>query len=150
MKTPLKTFIFFIVLVSSIFLVQNLVTLPKISQPPTEVEKNQEIQPGIVVNLKLDFGNGNVKIFNDIKLGEEKTVFALLKKITQENNMEFSFKEYPDLGAFVESIDNVANNSENNQWWQYWVNNEYAQLGASLYKLKEGDLIEWKYVEGQF
>ena len=80
---------------------------------------------------------------------EGKTVFDLLKKVTQENNLEFSFKEYPDLEVFIESIDKVANDPKNNKWWQYWVNGEYGQVGASNFILKDGDFVKWKYGEGQ-
>jgi len=146
MKTPLKIFIFFISLIIGIFLVQNLDNLTKIGQPQVKVGES----PEIIVNLRLDFGNGNIKNYDNIKLREEKTTFDLLKRVTQENNLEFSFKEYPDLGVFIESIDNVANDAKINKWWQYWVNEEYAKVGASNYYLKNGDLVEWKYVEAQF
>jgi len=150
MKLPLKIFIFFIFLVIGIFLVQNLVNLTKIGQPSVIIEESQEVQPEIVVSLGLDFGEGNIKKFENIEFEKEKTVFDLLKKVTQENDLEFSYKEYSDLGVFVESIDNVTNDIKTNKWWQYWVNGEYAQVGASLYKLKDGDIIEWKYVKAQF
>jgi hypothetical protein len=150
MRTSFKIFILFIFLAIGIFLIQSLVTLPKIAPPPVKIEEGQEIQKEMIVNLKFDFGEGNIKKFENIKLGEEKTVFDLLKKVTQENNLEFSFKEYPDLGVFIESIGNIRNDSERNLWWQYWVNGECAQAGASLYKLKNGDVVEWKYIEPQF
>ncbi len=153
MKTSLKIFVLSIVLVGGIFLIQNLANLQKIGQPPIEDdsrnEESQKVQVGITVNLKFDFGNGNIKAFDNIKLEEGKTVFDLLKKVTQENNLEFSFKEYPGLGVFVESIDGISNDAKINKWWQYWVNGEYAQAGASIYKFKNSDLIEWKYVKNQ-
>jgi hypothetical protein len=147
MRTSFKIFILFIFLAMGIFLIQNLVNLQKIGQPPIKIEESQKVQLGIVVNLRLEFGNGNIRTFNDIKLEKGKTVFDLLKKATQENNMELSFKEYPDLGVFIESIDKVTNDPKNNKWWQYWVNGEYGQAGASNFILKDGDLVKWKYVE---
>jgi hypothetical protein len=147
MRTSIKIFIFFVFLAVGIFLIQNLVNLQKIGQPSVIIEEKQEIQPEIVVSLRLEFGNGNIRTFNDIKLEKGKTVFDLLKKVTQENNMELSFKEYPDLGVFIESIDKVTNDPKNNKWWQYWVNGEYGQAGASNFILKDGDLVKWKYVE---
>ncbi len=149
MKTSFKIFVLSIVLVGGIFLIQNLANLQKIGQSSIEDKESQKVQVGITVNLELDFGNGNIKAFDDIKLEEGKTVFDLLKKVTQENNLEFSFKEYPGLGVFVESIDGISNDAKINKWWQYWVNGEYAQAGASIYKFKNSDLIEWKYVKNQ-
>jgi len=150
MSALFKIFILFIVLVSGIFLIQNLVNLLKVSQPEIKIEEGQQIEKEIFVSLGLDFGRGNIKTFNDIELKEEKTVFDLLKKVTGENNLEFSFKEYPGSGVFIESIGRTANDAKINKWWQYWVNGEYAKIGASDFQLKNGDFIEWKYIEGQF
>lgn len=142
MKDSLKTIIFVAVLVGAVFLQHSLVA----KNPPATDGANQEI----TVALKIDFGDGNINSYNGIKLEQERTVFNLLKKVARENSMEFSYKEYPDLGALVESINNVKNDFGNNKWWQYWVNGEYALVGASSYQLKNNDSVEWKYVEGQF
>ncbi len=142
MKILPKILTFIIVLAIGFFLGQYFAKV--IYQPEIEVEEEIE------VSLLLDFSEGNVKNLDNVRLIEEKTAFDLLKKATEENNLELSFKESPGLGVFVESIDNVANDFENNKWWQYWVNGEYAQVGASNFILKDGDLVEWKYVEGQF
>jgi hypothetical protein len=142
MKDFFKAVIFVAVLAGAVFLQHNLVS----KNPPATDGTNQEI----IAILKIDFGGGNVSTYGGINLEQEKTVFALLKKVTGENNMEFSYKEYPDLGAMVESINNVRNDFANNKWWQYWVNGEYAAVGASNYQLKDDDLVKWKYAEGQF
>ena len=110
----------------------------------------QETEKEIKVSLLLDFGGENTKNFEDIRLTEGKTIFDLLKKVTEENNLEFTFKQYSGVGVFIESIDNFANNPENDKWWQYWVNDEYAQVAADKLFLKNGDIIKWKHVEGQF
>ena len=151
MKTILKIFILFVLLSIGIFLVQNIINFSKIGQSPVDkTGEGQESNQEIFVSLGLDFGRGNIKTFNDIELKEEKTVFDLLKKVTGENNLEFSFKEYPGSGVFIESIGRTANDAKNNKWWQYWVNGEYAKMGASDFQLENGDFIEWKYIEGQF
>ncbi len=141
MKTIIKI-ILLVALAGAVFLQHSLVT----KNPPTTDGVNQEI----TVALKIDFGDGNISNYDGVRLGQEKTVFSLLKKVAEENNMEFSFKEYPDMGALVESIGNVKNDFGNNKWWQYWVNGEYANVGASSFQLKNNDSVEWKYVEGQF
>ena len=148
MKTILKISILVVILAAAIFLEHNLVNLSKTANPSTG-DKLEEANQEIAVTLRIDFDNGNIKNYNGVKLGEEKTVFDLLKKVTGENNLELSFKEYPGSGVFIESIDRAANDAKNNKWWQYWVNGEYAKMGASDFQLKNGDFIEWKYIEGQ-
>lgn len=120
-------------------LLSNFISLPR--QPVTQQE---------TVSLMFDFGNGEIQTFSDIAIQEKTTVFEMLKKITEENNLEFSYKDYGgELGAFVESINNMANNPKFDRFWQYWINNQYAQVGASQYQLQSGDVVEWKYTKGQ-
>ncbi len=150
MKVSIKIFILLLLVIVSVFLIQNLVVFLKNSQLAPEGGENEEIQQGISVSLKIDSGEGSVKTFNGIELKEEKTAFALLKKAAQENNLELSFKEYPGTGIFIESIDNIGGDATNNKWWQYWVNGEYATIGAGDFQLKNGDSVEWKYINSQF
>ncbi len=148
MKFSVKIFLFFAFLTIGGFLVWNFASLPKIGQPSVRLEQGPEIQKETIVSLSFDFGNGNIKTFNTLKLKEEKTVFELLKKVAKENNLELSFKEYSGLGVFIESIDVIRNSQE--LFWQFWVNSQYARVGASQYLLKNGDSVEWKYVKSQF
>lgn len=149
MKDFLKITLLVVILVTAILLEHNFASQSKNIRVLTNGElagTNQEI----TVNLRIDFDNGEIKSYDNIKIERDKTVFDLLKGVAEENNLEFSFREYQDLGALVESIDNVKNDFNNNKWWQFWVNGEYATIGASSFQLKEGDLVEWKFVKGQF
>jgi len=112
---------------------------------------DQVEQTTIQVSLILDFSEDNIQTFDNIELEKETTVFELLEKITQENNLEFSYKDYGlELGALVESINNISNDTKADLFWNYWVNNVYAEVGASNYHLKDGDKVEWKYTENPF
>ncbi len=149
MKDSIKIFILFVILVIAVFLQHNLVKQSDNIEVPA-VGNSQEANQETIVNLRIDFDNGNIKNYDSIKLGKEKTVFDLLKKVTEENNLEFSYKEYPDMGALIESIDNIKNDFKINKWWQYWVNGQYATQASDKYELKNGDLVEWKFIKGQF
>ena len=149
MKNFIKIIILVAILVAAVFLEHNLAIRSKNTEVPI-TENLQGMNQETAVTLRIDFDNGNIKNYNVVKLGQGKTVFDLLKKITEENNLEFSFKEYPDMGVLVESIGNVKNDFGINKWWQYWVNGQYATVGADKYELKNGDFIEWKYIKGQY
>lgn len=45
---------------------------------------------------------------------------------------------------FVKSINNIENGEDGN-YWQYYVNGEYAQVGCSLYHLHDNDVVEWRF-----
>jgi hypothetical protein len=45
---------------------------------------------------------------------------------------------------FVKSINNIENGEDGN-YWLYYVNGEYAQVGCSLYHLHDNDVVEWRF-----
>jgi hypothetical protein len=49
--------------------------------------------------------------------------------------------------ALLTSIDDVQNQSggANSRNWQYWVNEQYAQVGFGAQTLKPLDLVYWKF-----
>ncbi|MFA6410719.1 MAG: DUF4430 domain-containing protein [Candidatus Buchananbacteria bacterium] len=121
--------------------------------PASVLSNNKLIESGqeIKVSLMLDFGDGKIQTFSDVVLPDQANVFDLLTKVTTEKSLEFKTKDYgSELGVLVESINNIANSDKTNRFWHYWVNNEYAEVGASKYGLKTGDIVEWKYVQNQF
>lgn len=68
---------------------------------------------------------------------ENLTALELLQK---DNRVNLTFSGY---GAFVQCINSICSNS--NYYWMYYVNNELAAVGASDYKIKNNDTIEFKY-----
>jgi len=142
MKLLFKILILVAVFCGGLYLGVNKVLAPTV---PSRQVINQE-----QISLMIDYGNGQVQTFGSLALNAETgTVFKLLEKIAEVNNLEFKYKDYGDLGVFVESINGFINNGPADRYWQYWVNNEYAKVGASQQVLKSGDVVEWKYTKGQ-
>ncbi|NUM25735.1 MAG: DUF4430 domain-containing protein [Candidatus Buchananbacteria bacterium] len=102
------------------------------------------------INVMIDSGK-EIKLYERVSIAENETVFELLKKIADENNLELGYKDFGgELGVMIESIGGVKNDVSSNGFWQYWVNNSYAQVGPSSYRIHAGDSITWKYVTNQF
>ena len=53
------------------------------------------------------------------------------------------YTEYPNGEVFINGIDGLQNKDPN--YWRYWINQDYAQVGAASYHVEEGDEIEWIY-----
>ncbi len=154
MKLLAKIIIVIAVFFGGFYFGQNQALSPSGNGQPVLENKGSDqppVQAGldISVNLMLDFGNGQVMTYNEVKLPNDSTVFDLLKKVTAENNLKLQSKDYGELGVFIESINDIENEISGNRFWQYWVNNEYAKIGASSFKLDGGDMVEWKYIMGQ-
>lgn len=60
-----------------------------------------------------------------------------------EANAEIKTKDYGDAGMMVTSINNI--DSDNKHYWAFYINDEYAQQGASKTILENGDVIKFIY-----
>lgn len=69
-----------------------------------------------------------------------KTALEILKA-----NYQVETKDYPGLGEFVVSIGGITPDSKH--FWQFVVNGQPAQVGASSYQTQNGDQIEWRLEE---
>mgnify|MGYP006281791073 CR=1 FL=1 len=102
-----------------------------------QIEDNEESLSGII--LKVDYNNGSKKIIDDIQvISENDTVFDILLAFC---NVQYT--EYPNGEVFINGIDGLQNKDPN--YWRYWINQDYAQVGAASYHVEEGDEIEWIY-----
>ena len=68
--------------------------------------------------------------------------YDTLVEARNEGSITFSGKNYPGLGFFVTDIGKL--HSGNGQYLLYYINGKEATVGVSLYKLMDGDVIEWK------
>lgn len=93
--------------------------------------------------LTIDFGGGGIKNFEIKPRGEN--LFVLTKNKLSEEGIDVAYKTYKGLGDLIIKISNKK--SGGGKYWQYWVNGDYAQVGASSYVPKSGDVIEWKFAK---
>lgn len=87
------------------------------------------------ISLTVDFNNGTVKTRLNFTLDNGKTTALDALDMWCEI-------DYDDFGwgIIVREIDNVRGN------WIYKINGFSPSIGASVYTLKDGDLIEWQRV----
>lgn len=92
--------------------------------------------------LRIYFPDKTVKY--NIAISNDSTVFSLLESIAQRENFKIESKVYKDMGVLVESINGFKNGADN-KYWQYWVNGKLPMIAADKNKMKEGDIVEWKF-----
>lgn len=87
-----------------------------------------------------------------IRFKTNDTLLEAMRQLTAQSAQPFMFsgKEYSSLGFFVEEINGTKNDSTNGKYWIYYINGKPAQIGISNYKVKQNDLIEWKYETSKF
>lgn len=98
-------------------------------------------------SVMVDNGQGSVAVYKgDVSFDE--SLLQFMRALSQANNFTLKTKEYKGLGALIEQIGSTANGA-GGRYWQYWVNNSYASVGADQYTIKPGDVIEWKFAPSQ-
>ncbi len=96
------------------------------------------------VSIMLDFENGDIRTLYNLPVGQNEHLLPLLARALKKENTEIKTKEYSGLGTLVVKIGNKENGG-GNAYWQYWVNNRHAEVGADQYVVKPDDVIEWKF-----
>ena len=110
----------------------------KVTPSPTSTLQEQKM-----VVLKIDFGNED-PIQAEYTFTEERTVFDALKDTAEKENILLEIQQY-DFGVFIKSIGGYEGSEE--KAWIYFVNEESGTVAADNQILKDGDLVEWKYIE---
>jgi len=120
------------------------------AQAPADTQTAVLAPTEITVNLKIDFGSDRNETYDNIYISATGSVYDLLKAIEKSNNVIIGVKDYGgDMGVLVEAIGGITNDPKTGTYWQYWVNGQYAKVGASTYQLKSGDEVEWKFLKSQ-
>ena len=51
---------------------------------------------------------------------------------------------FEEQGGFVTSINGISQDTDAGKYWIYYINGEYASVGAADYIVMDGDEITWK------
>lgn len=86
------------------------------------------------ITVKAGTVQANIPIISGI------TLYQLIRQFSPE--LALQGKEYNSLGFFVTDIGNL--HQGNGKYLMYYINNQEASMGISLYVPKNGDIIEWK------
>ena len=93
--------------------------------------------------MMFAFDNQTFKVVT-IPWRENLNLFDATKEAAEANNLAFESKDYGELGVLITRIGEKTN-GDNNNYWQYWVNNEQIQTATNNYTLKAGDVIQWYF-----
>lgn len=100
------------------------------------------------VSVIIDTGEAMQK-FPAVPYQEGMSVSGALQALASSSSIQLSTKDYSgELGVFIESINGVGP-GDKTKWWQFWVNNEYSTVGASVYMLRAGDEVVFEFLAEQ-
>jgi len=97
----------------------------------------------MLVNLKIDYGNGTVVWYNDTRVPLDAVLLTATKMVV---SVDYSVSE---LGAFVNKINGVGEDPNSFWIWSYldretdgWVP---GPVGCDQWSLHNGDTVSWTY-----
>ena len=64
-----------------------------------------------------------------------------------EYNFSVVYTHWPGYDAVFVNAINGTENGEKEMWWQYYVNDEYGEIGCDKKEISHGDLVEWRFEE---
>jgi len=113
-----------------------LIPLILLSQPVNSlgVSGSDAIIAAEGLSLSVDFGNGTIITFSNLN---GSTVLDVTSEV-----LSIQIQWYGPL-AYVRGIEGVI--AEGQYGWQYWVNDKFASMAASLYSLEDGDTVLWVF-----
>ncbi len=105
-----------------------------------------ETGPITDVELTVNYGNGTTRVWTGITLtgtttAERSAYMATAQKCTM------SYDDYGGGAYFITGID--GKEQDGTHFWQYYVNGEYAGVGACAYVLHSGDSVFWNFTTNQ-
>ncbi len=100
---------------------------------------------GIVENVRLKIISPTWTIEYFSISTQNVTVADFLFECSSYHNFEIENEYWGGYKSFfIKSINNIENGNDG-RYWQYFVNNEFADVGCSNYYLKDNDVIEWRF-----
>lgn len=121
-------------------------TLPLKSQAGIAAEEGPNVLPPGAprVALAIDFGNGERREFAAIGWKQGMTVADLMAQVPELQVVQVVQKG-AGAGAFLVSIDGIANSEAESRYWTYEVNGQAADRSFAVQELQPGDRVLWSF-----
>jgi hypothetical protein len=97
------------------------------------------------VQLTIIFGDGRAPMSAETRWHEDMTVADLLNSDPRISVASTG----SGAGAFLNSVNGVANEGVNGRNWTYRVNGKHADCSFAVYELRPGDQVLWSFAAHQ-
>jgi LAS superfamily LD-carboxypeptidase LdcB len=82
-----------------------------------------------------------------LPLSQDQTAFGLLQEAADQQDIDIQYDQ-SDLGVIIQSINGIANDTNNQQYWLWYVNDQMGSTAADQYVVQSGDQIRFEYGNG--
>ena len=101
------------------------------------------------VHLVVDYGDGAMKIINDIPWTQGLTVLDVMNAAKMRpHGITFEFSG-SGSSALLTKIDDLTSQSSGagRKNWQFWINAAYGNRSFGVYEVQPQDTVLWRFTE---
>ena len=104
--------------------------------------------PAEGIHLKLQVTGEGWNLVYESNNTINNTAFTILLEAARTLHFPVIWSNWtvPADSILVQSIGSDVN-GDGGRWWQYWINGAYGTVGADHAALKNGDEVEWRFVQ---
>ena len=128
---------------AGVFLVAAVITLAGCSGPDTALLEPADAKVAGTVDLEIDFQSEREKIEVAIPCSADSTVFSILIRAKNLDDLDFESRGTVPANKFVTSIGGVENQAA--LGWVFRVNGELADKGCGEFAVTPGDHVQWVF-----
>lgn len=110
-------------------------------------EKNTPKPPEAAINFKVTDTISNKTILTASADLENKTVGEVTTKLLDSKGISYRARGVGDTMYFSSIAGLTETKAGPESGWCFFVNGVKYSIGAGSYKLKKGDIVEWKYLK---
>lgn len=114
-----------------------------LNQPRAQEDQIQD-EAVQTLTLSFDFAPGDAKTFKDVEFVRGESLLEVTERVALGSALSFEAKDFGAMGKLVTRIGDKEN-GDGKAFWQFWVNGDYATVGASAYIVQSEDVIEWRF-----
>ena len=116
------------------------------SNTNTTIKKSEDTPASSELSVTLKIADKSFPL----KVKKGTTGFEMMEMAKKDGKIEYKATKYEGMGYSIDEINGQASNSKENMYWSFYLNNKLAPVGISDYKLKDGDVIEWRFEKAVF
>lgn len=112
---------------------------------PETAASSKKIEVSVLVDGSIGTSDGDKEFSGsgEVELKKNASAYDALKALAKENGWNVS-----GSSSYVKGINGLKEKSHGpSSGWMYYVNGESPSKSAGSYKLKDGDSVEWVFVE---
>ncbi len=109
-----------------------------------------ESEDNILHNITIIITSDTWSLRHTYSTTKNSTVYTLLNETATRYDFSIQKTFFPGYDSFfIESINNIKN-GQDNKYWQYKVNDIYADKGCSSYQLSDNDIVIWNFQKSSY